>query len=124
MGLTLSGGLIGVLEASGRTTEEKNRLCVPTAWPDTPFDYLRAIMAGIRTEMNWLDAPDLQQWLDASRLNLLHGMTEGDDPARLAELQTRFFTALGPAFEKLALFAEQATPRERARMFEPVTPTG
>ena len=51
-------------------------------------------------------------------------MTEGDDPARLAELQTRFFTALGPAFEKLALFADQATPRERARMFEPVTPTG
>jgi NAD(P)-binding Rossmann-like domain len=124
MGLTLSGGLIGVLEASGRSTDDKNRLCPPTAWPDTPFDYLRAIMAGIRTEMGWTDAPDLQQWLDASRLNLLNGLGDGGDPAALGELQGRFFTALEPAFKKLAVFAERATPRERARMFEPAAHTG
>ena len=35
------------------------------------------------------------------------------------QLQGRFFAALCPAFEKLEVFAAQATPRERARMFEP-----
>ena len=40
--LTLSGALQGFLESTGRTTEEKNRLCPPTVMPHTPFDYLRA----------------------------------------------------------------------------------
>jgi hypothetical protein len=32
-------------------------------------------------------------------------------------LQSRFFAALPPAFEKLHVFAEQATAQEQARMF-------
>ncbi len=36
MSLTLSGALQGFLETSGRSTEEKNRLCPPTAWPTLP----------------------------------------------------------------------------------------
>ena len=60
--LTLSGALQGVLESTGRTTEEKNRLCPPTVMPHTPFDYLRVVLAGIRTEMGWQEAPALQEW--------------------------------------------------------------
>jgi len=120
LGLTLSGALQGVLEASGRTTSEKNALCRPAVMPHTPFDYLRTILAGIATEMRWTDAADLREWLDTSRLNLLAGMGEREEErAEVAELQGRFFTALGPAFEKLQLFAASATPRERARMFDP-----
>ena len=46
---------IGFVEASGRTTAEKNRLCRPNPWPQTPFDFLRAILLGIRTELAWQD---------------------------------------------------------------------
>ncbi len=60
VGLTLSGALLGFLEAGGRTTQEKNDLCPPTSMPHTPFDYLRAVLAGIRTEMGWAAAPELQ----------------------------------------------------------------
>jgi len=119
VGLTLSGALQGFLEASGRTSEEKNALCLPTAMPHTPFDYLRCVMAGIRTEMGWLEAPDLQEWLDHSRLNLLTGLGEHDDPAVVAELQGRLLATVFPALDKLQVFASQATPQERARMFEP-----
>jgi hypothetical protein len=119
VGLTLSGGLQGYLEATGRSTAEKNALCPPTAMPNTPFDYLRAIMAGISTEMGWQEAPDLQAWVDHSRLNLLCGLGQNDDGGAVGELQGRFFESLFPAFEKLQVFAAQATPRERARMFEP-----
>jgi NAD(P)-binding Rossmann-like domain len=119
VGLTLSGALQGFVESTGRTTDEKNALCPPTVMPHTPFDYLRAVLAGISTEMGWQEAPDLQEWLDRSRLNLLCGLAENEDRATVRELQERFFTALFPALEKLPVFAAQATPRERARMFEP-----
>jgi hypothetical protein len=119
VGLTLSGALQGFLETTGRTTGEKNRLCRPTGMPHTPFDYLRAVLAGIRTEMAWQEAPDLQAWLDRSRLNIMHGLEESDRD--VIELQGRFFAALFPAFEKLQVFAAQATPRERARTFEPAS---
>jgi hypothetical protein len=119
VGLTLSGALQGFLESTGRSTAEKNRLCPPTVMPHTPFDYLRAVMAGISTEMGWQDATDLQVWLDRSRLNLLAGLDEHADGAAVRELQGRFLAALFPAFDKLQEFAALATPRERARMYEP-----
>ncbi len=86
--------------------------------PHTPFDYLRVVMAGISTELSWQEAPDLQEWVDRSRLNLLSGL-ENEDSATVRELQGRFFDSLFPALDKLQVFAAQATPRERARMFEP-----
>ena len=119
VGLTLSGGLQGFLESTGRTTEQKNRLCPPTVMPHTPFDYMRVILAGVTTEMGWQEAPELQAWVDHSRLNLLRGLGEYDGDASVPELQGRFFDSLFPALEKLQVFAQQATPRERARMFEP-----
>ena len=119
VGLTLSGALQGFLETTDRTTEEKNRLCRPAVMPHTPFDYLRLVLAGIATESEWQHAPDLQQWMDRSRLNLMRGLGANDDGAIVGELLGRFFTALPGAFEKLHTFAAQVTPRERARMFEP-----
>jgi hypothetical protein len=120
LGLTLSGALQGFLESTARTTDEKNKLCLPTGWPHTPFDYLRAILAGISTEMAWGVAPDLQSWVDRSRLNIMAGLENSDDRDSVPELQGRFFTAVFPALDKLQLFASQATPRERARMYQPV----
>jgi hypothetical protein len=124
VGLTLSGALQGYLESTGRSTDEKNALCPPTVMPHTPFDYLRAVMAGIGTELGWQAAPDLQEWLDRSRLNLLSGLGGNDDGEIVRDLQHRFLTALSPALDKLQLFAAQATPRERARMFDPATSVG
>ncbi len=124
VGLTLSGALQGFLESTGRTTGEKNALCPPTVMPHTPFDYLRCVLTGIRTELGWQEAPDLQEWLDRSRLNLLNGLGENGDRATVRALQGRFFTALFPALDKLQVFAAQATPQERARMFEPAASVG
>jgi hypothetical protein len=91
--------------------------------PHTPFDYLRVVLAGISTEMGWQEAPELQEWVDRSRLNLLSGL-ENEDGATVKELQGRLFAALFPALDKLQVFAAQATPRERARIFEPAPGVG
>jgi len=120
LGLTLSGALLGVLEASGRTAVEKNALCPPNSMPHTPFDYLRTIMVGIATEGGWRDAPDLQQWLDGSRLNLLSGVgTAPGEAEATGELLGRLLAAVGPAFTRYAEFAAAATPQEQARIFHP-----
>ena len=117
LSLTFSGALQGFVESTGRTTEAKNRLCPPTGSTDTPFDYLRSMLAGISTELRWKEAPDLQRWRDGSRLDMMAGWNGHANRAVVRELQTRFVTALPLALDKLKVFAAQATSQERARMF-------
>ena len=100
MSLSLSAGLIGFVEASGRSTAEKNRLCPPNTWFDTPFDWMRHLLTGMRTELEWQEAPDVVAWLESSRLNLMKGLDQSPDKAAVAELQVRFLTALFPALER------------------------
>jgi hypothetical protein len=118
--LPLSAGLIGFVEASGRSTTEKNRLCRPNGWPHTPFDWLRHLLTGMKTEMAWQDAPDVLDWVNTSRLNLVKGLDRHPDKGTVADLQNRFVTALFPALAKLDEFASNAAPAERKRMFETV----
>ena len=114
----MSAALLGFVEASGRTTAEKNRLCRPNPWPQTPFDFLRAILLGIRTELAWQD-PDLQAWVNASRLNLVGGLADHPDQEAVRALQGRFLAALFPALDNLEQLAAQASDAERARIVEP-----
>jgi hypothetical protein len=118
--LSLSGAMIGYLETTDRSTADKNRLAPPNPWPHTPYDWLRFLLAGIATEMEWRDAPDLRAWVEASRVNLLHGLDKSDDSA-VPELQGRFLQAVFPALENLKVLARDVSPAERARIFERTT---
>jgi hypothetical protein len=122
--LSLSAALCGFVEASGRTTADKNRLCPPNSWFHTPFDFTRHLLTGMRTETEWLGAPDVAVWLEESRLNLMKGIDQDPDHERMVALQGRFFTALFPALAKLDRFAAQATPAEQARIFAPPEESG
>jgi len=117
--ITLSAALIGFVEASGRPTAEKNRLCPPNALMETPFDFLRFLLMGMSAELQWGDATDVQAWMEDARLNLLSGMAEHASDPKVRELQGRFLTAVTPALTKLEELTAQATPAERARMFNP-----
>ena len=114
--LSLSAGLIGFVEASGRATTEKNRLCQPNMWFDTPFDWMRHLLTGMRTELEWREDPDVLAWVESSRLNLIKGLDQSPDKAAVADLQNRFLTALFPALERFEALTASATPGERARM--------
>lgn len=113
--LPLSAAILGFVESTGRTTDEKNALCPPNPWPQTPFDYLRCLLSGMRTEAGWLEAPDLLAFIEDSRLNLMQALPTLD-PQRGRELQGRLVAALFPALEKLDAFTDQATPEERSRI--------
>jgi hypothetical protein len=109
---------VGFVESTDRTVDEKNALCPPNPWPQTPFDYLRSVLNGMKTEAGWLESSDLQAFVDESRLNLLHDLPTVDATQR-RELQGRLLTALFPAMERFELLAAQATPAERARILAP-----
>ena len=104
--------MIGFVEASDRTTEEKNRLCRPNPWPHTPFDFLRGILLGIKTELAWQD-PDISAWVNASRLNLVGALPRHDDQAAVRALQGRFLAAVFPALDNLERLAAHASDAER-----------
>ncbi len=122
--LPLSAGMIGHLEATQRTTAEKNKLLPPNPWPHTPLDFMRHVLYGVRTEMGWQAGDGLQAWVDSSRLNLVQGIDGEPDQIRVAELQGRFLTALFPALAKIDEWLAHATPAERARIFERPAPAG
>ncbi len=119
MSPTFSAALTGFVECSDRSTSEKNRLLPPNPYSDTPFDFLRAVLGGLRTEMGWLGEPDVQGWVDASRLNVLKDIDSFADPDRLAELQTRFLGAAGPAYARIDEWAALASREEQGRIWDP-----
>ena len=116
--LCMSAAVTGLVEASGRTTEDKNRLCRPNPWPDTPFDFLRAILMGIKTEVAWQD-DDVTAWVNTSRLNVVGGLVDHADQDAVGALQGRFLAALFPALDNLERLAAHASDAERARIFDP-----
>jgi len=116
---TLSAAVTGFVETTDRSTAEKNRLLPPNPYSDTPFDFLRSVLTGLRTEAGWGGAPDLQAWLDDSRLNVVKGVESTEDGTRLQDLQVRFLTALFPALDKIREFGAAATPSEQELMFDP-----
>lgn len=83
-----------------------------------PFDFLRAIVLGIKTELGWQDS-DIRAWVDASRLNLVGGLIHHADQNAVRALQSRFLAALFPALDNLEQLAAHASDAERARIFEP-----
>jgi len=121
--LSLSAGLIGLVEASERSTAEKNRLCPPNTWFDTPFDWVRHLLTGMRTELEWPEAPDVVAWVESSRLNLIKGLDQSTDMSVVTDLQSRFLEALFPALAKLEAMTANAAPAERARMVKSVPGT-
>ena len=77
------------------------------------------MLVSLNTELQWREAPEVQAWLDRSRLNVLRELPETADPERLVDLQGRFLTSVFPALAKLQELAAEATPAERELWFEP-----
>jgi hypothetical protein len=118
MSPTLSAAVTGYVETTDRSIAEKNRLIPPNPYSDTPFDFLRAVVMGLHAEVRWAAEPDVQAWLDGSRLNVVKGLGSTGEPT-LPDLQGRFLTAVFPALEKLRAFRATASPREQELMFDP-----
>ena len=106
---TLAAALTGFVEASGRSTEQKNALLPANPYTDSPADFLRMVLQSLATELSWQGEDDLREWLAGSRLNVLRALPRTDDRDALRALQGRLFAGYGPAQANLgALLAGEA----------------
>ncbi len=64
-----SAAFIGHVEAAYTDMAEQNRLCAPVPHPDSDIDFLRTALANSLNQVAWAADTDLQDWLQAARLD-------------------------------------------------------
>jgi hypothetical protein len=95
--ISFTSAVIGYVEATRDNEDEKNRLCVPTRLPDKPIDWIRSYHGGLTANMLHGAEPDLNAWIEASRLNTQRGMTAHAADPEVAAGLTRMIGHLGAA---------------------------
>jgi len=93
-----SAAFIAHIEASVDDGQLKNELCTPVPHPDTALDFLRNTLADLHNGARWAEHPEIQQWLQTSRLD---GFTQAGDPSAKAIANA----------ERIAPLAEQAAAK-------------
>lgn len=83
--LPFCSALAGFLEATGRTDEEKNRLSRPNPVPRvrSRLDWTWGLYLSGVNELAWRGEPDIQAWLQRSRLNIGRAVRDHLDAPRV-----------------------------------------
>jgi hypothetical protein len=85
---TFSAAFIGHVEASYDDLAEKNTLCSPIPYPVAEADWMRMMLQNMANQMAWQAKPELMDWVDRSRLNMLRGLGRALGGASPELLQT------------------------------------
>lgn len=104
-----NAALIAYIEATRDDADEQNRLCPTTQNPNTPTSWLLNLAAMTRLRMLWQD-PDLVDWLERSRLNLVRGMRDHLDDPRIQRAAERNKRNYATAAANIELFLGEAAP--------------
>jgi hypothetical protein len=99
--------MLGMLDATVESDDEKNRLCPPIVFPDDNEDYLRALLSSLIGDRLRAANPTLANWVKSTRLNPISGVAaHGDDP-RVVDARERIDRFGAAAAENLqTLLAE------------------
>jgi hypothetical protein len=99
--LPFASALVAYIEATRNDVEAKNRLCPPTRQPNVPLDWLKGMLVGMKAANRWSKEPDIQDWLERSRLNMLRGLLKraGEPSAQGAFM--RFASNVRPGIKNL-----------------------
>lgn len=97
--------LAGYVEASIDDDEDKNRLCPPSSFSDTPTDWARMQVLGYQASTSFSSHPDIKAWANTVPLNPARIPPEiADSPALVAAVQ-RLRTYQGPGMARMAELA-------------------
>lgn len=103
--IPFNAALIGYIEATRDNLEQKNQLCPPNRQPNVPIDWVRGMVTSMLAAQRWSKEPDIEDWLERSRLNLTCGLQQlGNNPEVQRSLE-RFTKIAGPALANLAKLA-------------------
>ncbi len=99
--LTFASAIIAYVEATRDDLAAKNRLCPPSRQPNVPLDWAQGMLVGMRAANRWSKEPDITDWLERSRLNMMRGSLRRAGEPALQESFARFFANVRPALAKL-----------------------
>ncbi len=105
--------MLGVVEATVESDEEKNRLCPPIAYWDTNKDYLSAFLAALANERARAAHPALASWAKDTRLNPLGGIALYRDASNVIDARERIKRFGAAAASNLVKLLEAGTAQPR-----------
>jgi hypothetical protein len=105
--IPFNAALVGFVEAHRDDDAEKNRLCPTNPFTNTPLDWARATLIQMGADRAWSKEPDLQAWLERSRLNPMRELRVHADEERVQRALQRFTANVGPALKRLAAIVGQ-----------------
>ena len=97
-----SAALLGRIEHSFTSDQEKNALSTPVPHPNRDVDWLKTSLTTTLNRMAWAQQPGLSEWLGNCRLNLeAHFRPKNADSAELQELMNRAAEMTLPTITRL-----------------------
>jgi len=91
----------GYVEATRDDDAERSRLCPTNPYPETALDWLPNMYITLESMTRWNEQPDIQEWLERSRLNIARGIFNHADDPRMQAALTRLLTYTEPAITNL-----------------------
>jgi hypothetical protein len=106
--LPFASALIAFVESTRRDLEAQNRLCPASRQPNVPLDWLRGMLIGMKAGRRWSKEPDIADWLERSRLNMLRGLPQRASEPHVLQSFARFAANARPAMENLQRLCGEA----------------
>lgn len=97
--------MLGVVEATVESDEEKNRLCPPIRYWDRNEDYVPSFVASVMGERARGQHPAIGAWMKTTRLNPAGGISAYREDPRVVESRERIKRAAMPALMRAAALA-------------------
>jgi hypothetical protein len=97
--------LAGYVEATIDGDEQKNTLCPPSPFPNTPTDWARWQVLGGRAAISFGSHPDIKAWADGVPLNPARLPPDLAGSPEVTAAVERFRTYVGPGMSRLAELA-------------------
>jgi hypothetical protein len=99
--LPFASALVAYVEATRDDLDAQNRLCPPSRQPNVPLDWARGMTIAMKAANRWSKEPDITDWLERSRLNMLRGLRVHGGEPHVQEAFARFATSVRPAIANL-----------------------
>jgi hypothetical protein len=100
--------LVGYVEGTFDSDEQKNDLCPPSPYSNTPTDWARMQVLGGRAATSFSAHPDIKAWADRVPLNPARIPPDLAGSAELTEAVGRFRTGLAAGMARMAELAGMA----------------
>ena len=99
--LPFASAIVAYVEATRDDRAAKNRLCPPSRQPNVPLDWAHGMLGAMRAANRWSKEPDITDWLERSRLNMLRGLLQRTGEPVVQQSFARFLANVRPAIANL-----------------------